>query len=596
MRCSKRKNKSGVSALEALESRQMMSAAPLAVSFGSDGISMLSYKGTVLVDQAAKAGAGFWIPGVFTVVPNSASAAAAPALAAASSPVGEIPGQNPTGSSWNADKKVLNFHYTWGRIKVRYTTEAKEIDMAISVFNNTSDSTLNGLELMPLTLNFPTMPAGFNGGPQAAFGDQSPGVVVANYGNGTIALVNEDVDRPLYTAYVCDPETATQNQYMACISSAPIRGQPGSWPILQEPIAAQASTTYHLALRFGGKAATAQKLAADVLAKYAAANPDTVNWTNRNPIAYLTPAGSAPAGRSATNPNGWFNDPTVDVTTPAGLASFEKRLLAYATASVGIMKTMGAQGVITWDLEGEQYPNADYIGDPRVATTLAPELNYDDVVDQYFAIFRNAGLETGVTIRDAQFVDNNGDPFQVVLSNPQDEVNMLVSKIQYAMQQWGCTLFYIDSTNWASSPWVLQQVHQQCPGTLLIPENGNLGEYAVSAPYGDVRNGALGTPQLVKDIYPDAFSVINPAAGNLTQDIQNSLVQSVLAGDILMFGGWTMQGNNEIIKSIYTEAAIIRTPVAGLGASSPFSSAPILAGDETAAEILNIGTTLKMAA
>ncbi len=204
----------------------------------------------------------------------------------------------------------------------------------------------------------------------------------------------------------------------------------------------------------------------------------TLNWTDHRPIGELFPSGSGPAGHSATNPNGWFNDPNVNVTTPAGLAAFRTRLLAYADTSIQVLKWMNAQGAITWDIEGEQYDRADYIGDPRLATQLALELAFQNTIDAYFKTFTDAGLRVGVTIRaqDVQF-DANG-PYQVTSTNL---AKSLIDKINYAKTHWGATLFYIDSNDPNMDGAIFKQVSDAVPGVLLIPELQNTKDYAYSA-------------------------------------------------------------------------------------------------------------------
>ncbi len=57
------------------------------------------------------------------------------------------------------------------------------------------------------------------------------------------------------------------------------------------------------------------------------------------------------------------------------------------------------QGIIIWDLEGQEFIQpTTYVGDPRVLSQgYAPEM--DATADQLFAVFRNAGLKVGITLR-----------------------------------------------------------------------------------------------------------------------------------------------------------------------------------------------------
>ncbi len=103
------------------------------------------------------------------------------------------------------------------------------------------------------------------------------------------------------------------------------------------------------------------------------------------------------------------------------------------------MKNDNAQGMIVWDIEGQRWPQATtYIGDASLATSLYPNAadaieqpvtlndgsvttpmayNYNGngpLIDQFFAIFRNAGLRTGITIRPTAitYTGTNGIPQQ----------------------------------------------------------------------------------------------------------------------------------------------------------------------------------------
>ena len=90
-----------------------------------------------------------------------------------------------------------------------------------------------------------------------------------------------------------------------------------------------------------------------------------------------------------------MQDPSVDVVTPAGIAKFQDRLLKNADRTLQIALENGAQGMITWDPEGQEYPHqTSYLGDPR---QLSPE--FDAIADKYFAKFSKAGLRVGICVR-----------------------------------------------------------------------------------------------------------------------------------------------------------------------------------------------------
>jgi len=142
--------------------------------------------------------------------------------------------------------------------------------------------------------------------------------------------------------------------------------------------------------------------------------PVRLHWPDRRPIGVLFLASNFHS--SATNPRGWFNDPGLDVTGTNGAQRFRQALLDYTDRSLAILKRTGAQGVIVWDLEGEQFPHkTSFIGDPRLLNRLAPEMA--PVADEFFARLRNAGLRVGLTVRPQQLVFDYGFPSKTQVLN-----------------------------------------------------------------------------------------------------------------------------------------------------------------------------------
>jgi hypothetical protein len=212
---------------------------------------------------------------------------------------------------------------------------------------------------------------------------------------------------------------------------------------------------------------------------------------------------------------------------------------------------MDAQGMILWDVEGQEFPHAtSYLGDPR---SLPPEL--DGVIDEFFQRFRDAGLRTGLCIRPqrpvrAAYAEG---VFQMEVADPVENLN---SKIAEAQRRWGCTLFYVDSNGDPSLPLdagQFKKVAEAHPDVLLIPEQQNLLYYAYTAPYDELRQGVASTPPPVLRAYPGAFSVLQVADGP-ADERRDELVAAVKRGDILLFRGWFADVYNEKVKGIYREA------------------------------------------
>jgi hypothetical protein len=251
----------------------------------------------------------------------------------------------------------------------------------------------------------------------------------------------------------------------------------------------------------------------------------------------------------------------VDITTDAGRAAFRDRILKYADDSVKVLKDNDAQGMIVWDIEGEQYPQATtYIGDPREIKALAPEM--DGIADQFFKKFKEAGLRTGVCIRPQQFVlSADGTAAQHDLTDNREIVNTMFDKMVYAYRRWGCTIFYVDSNGDPNVPYPVEifknltdRIAAAGVKALIIPEHQNTHYYAYTAPYRELRLGATGSPDRARFVYPHACSAVYIPDGPVDNDRQ-ALVQNVKRGDILMFRGWWPDDFNAKMKSIYRDAA-----------------------------------------
>ena len=97
----------------------------------------------------------------------------------------------------------------------------------------------------------------------------------------------------------------------------------------------------------------------------------------------------------------------------------------------------------------------------------------------------------------------------------------------------------------------MKRVADRCPDVLLMPEHKNAAYYSKTAPYAELRGGAVSTPALAREIYPQSFSVINTADGRIDAEYLE-LQKAVKRGDILMFRAWYDDGSNEKIKALAT--------------------------------------------
>ena len=512
--------------------------ADVSIKLGQAGLTTLRSSGTLLLSQGT--------PSVQKVTLTGKDGRSVDGSAA------------PTKTALDTARQTLTHTYPWGEVSCTYAAAGSRLNLTIEV-RNTSPLTLSALWLQVMALRFPQPPRGWVPNVPclgANIGD--PTVDFADYGVGTLALCNDDVVRPLLAGF---PGRADLQVRPIWVCSSNI-GYLSPWldPYLKRPIAPGGTDTYRLSLRFGASGTGPLDLAGDLYRKLAVAFPPTLHWPDRRPVGTLHLAASEPRFHSATNPRGWFMDPAVDVTTAAGTALFRRRLLAYADTSVAVLKKMNAQGMITWDLEGEQYPQATtYIGDPRLLPVLDPEM--DASADAYYQKFRAAGFRTGLCIRPQRLVLSNKEARQQELTSSAEIVQLLYDKMAYAYKRWGCTLFYVDSNgdpNVPYDPAIFQNLTRKLAGAginaLVMPEHKNLRYFAYTAPYAELRLGVTGTSALARTAYPSAHLSIYAPDGPLAED-HEALVKSVRRGDLLLFRAWWDDPQNAEIRSVFQEAA-----------------------------------------
>jgi len=456
----------------------------------------------------------------------------------------------------DAALRTVERRYAWGAIRCVYTPSANRLALDLTI-SNAGALTIGSVQLQVLELGFPSAVAEYDGNtPMMATNIGAPSLIVTSHVHGAVALVNEDLERGLSIGYPWANDRPANRTFPLWADTGKRAKLPPSHPTIERPIQPGGNDHYHLSLRFGQAGATAAELAPDILRRFAEAHPATLSWPDRRPIGMLMLSSSVP--HHALNPRGWFlNDPEIDTTTDAGRARFADRLMAYADKSVSVLKRMGAQGVIIWDCEGQEFPHAtSYIGDPR---RMPPEIA--PLADAFFRKFSDAGLRTGVCIRPQLPVvpvyGQQAEQREVPIA---DQFAVLSDKLAYVSKRWGCTLFYVDSdvdrAHVAEGPIdaeVFRRLAAAYPAILLIPEQKTASYWASTAPYCELRGGWASTPLLPRLAYPHAFSVIAVNDGPL-EGRHAELVAAVARGDVLMFRAWWDDPEQPAVSAIYREA------------------------------------------
>ncbi len=515
----------------------------LNVEFGAAGIRKITFGDYSLLDLSVNSGDGFRVGNYRFRKPDGTE-------------VSSWGGSNYT-AQFDLSTKTMTWRYSWGAVSCQYVAENDNLRIITRVVNNHPTDTLVGISVIPFIIQFPQFPDGFRPTwPYMGLGLDGPTVIGATYATDAIVFTNEQIGRPLYSGFYSTPETASTRRWQVWVGSLRETMFPPNWAPIDRTVASGASDEYVVSLRCGDKATPIEQAAGDILQEYRNASPPELQWENRNPIGTLHVASSAAIHKSATNPRGWLHNSNIDVTTESGLEQFRTMFLSYADTAIAQLKSTNSQGMIVWDIEGlEHYSTAGYYGAPESAITLAPELGYRGLIDEFFARFRNAGLRVGVTLRALELVSVDG---VIVQSAPADAFTTLLRKAQYAYQRWGATLFYIDTprdfvTRELLPSSVFSALYRAMPDCLFIPEYGDTGYYASTALYSELRLGVTSTPTLALAYNPGAFSIINisDADASAARDL---LVASVRRGDILMFNAWYDNVSVVATREIYAEA------------------------------------------
>lgn len=563
-------------------------------TMGPTGLSSLTYNGQSFLYRPNVA--PYWV-NVFQTDPSGNSTS-----------VGSVPSQTAIDPVAN----TITQTFGWGTSITQYQSSGNKLIITMSL-TNTLSNPITRYWMFPLGIKLPATPLNFSN--NVAFSMDSPASVFFDYGTGTVDLVDEDIVNPMATMFW----QATNPPGPAWLLSLYV--DPGqhigpSWPLILRPIAPGGSDTITISLRFGGPGMTEPQLVSDLFARYAATFPRLLPpAAPRQPIARLSFSGTF-RPTLPNNPRGWLNDPTIDVTTPAGIAAFQQEFLQAADTAIAEMTRVGARGGIIWDIEGQQFDQS-FIGDPTQAEAIAPELV--GVIDPFIAKFRNAGFQIGfdieprvltftkgsVSVLGTQVTLTGGTPFspawvgqpgggEITIGNnnywiasvqsptsltllrsaptqnnvpyiyplevsaPNAEAD-LTRKVAYTRNRWGATLFYVDNdllygSTLLTPPKAFDDMMQLFPGTLFFPEWAGTRHYAYTYPFLDSTNGITEPRANVMAVYPQAAGLVRVPNDQNIQAAVPALIQSVSTGNILLFDGWYYHPGNDTVMQIYQQA------------------------------------------
>ena len=512
----------------------------------------------------------------------------------------------PTGTSFDPDRKLLTQSFDWGRVECTFTVQGERIDFDAKVTNAAADPMVKCV-WQPLSLRLPHLPetAGEHGRASEAIVD------VYRHDQGAIGLVNWNQSRNYFRRL----DQSRDKPRLLTVEFLRPENQP-SHPIVDEKlffdpgrsIAPGETGSCRVSLAFGASGTGGVDLCPEAFAAVAAARPMVLDWPDRRPIAMAFLCNSATGW--PTNPRGFLfgKRDKNDVTSEAGLQAFREALMKYADNCIERMKAMDAQGIIVWDIEGQEMPHMiSYIGDPRLLAEVCPEM--DRFSDEFMRKFTAAGLRTGITIRPTE-VYRPTEPGQPRWNQREvpDPQAVMDEKIRYAKKRWGCTIFYLDSNVFGDGllpaeqkkqlkgvPWtmpvaMIEKLHEAHPECLIIPEWAGSAYYAVSAPYSSQNLGQLGTDATTRRIWPKAFRVV-ASSRDLIERHWEDYLAGVSGGDVLLYSAWYDAAENEPVRLFYREAAL-RSRLQAEGGEEPTLEALVADAKDPSEEVRLRAATL----
>jgi hypothetical protein len=512
-------------------------AADLAVAFDATGLSKLTWRGSDLLASGTVELQDLKLDG------------------------GDVLGVDfsKTAETFDPATSTLLQTYPWGTIRVTYRPDpaAGMLHATIDVAN-TGHKAVTRLGAYLLRWRSPSLPKSEHwdgtGLTMHNREDDFP-IVTADWTTARLALCSDDLSTPV--TFGVQPIEHTD---ATAIDAVTFRFDDG------KPIAPGEMRRASLSVRLAGPERSLNGFVGDVLRAYAARYPSELDWPDHRPIGSAFLATSEKGYK--TNPRGWFLDPNLDVTTADGRAALADELSKYTDAVIAHCKKLDAQGVLVWDLEGQEMPHAtSYLADPRMLPQVAPEM--DGLADGFFKKLADAGLRTGLTIRPTRVVKADGGRPGWMQQDVADPVAEMDDKISYAVKRWGCSIFYLDSNVSfvrdaagkilddpalpADDFATLARHHRSC---LLIPEHKVARYWAYTAPYSEFRLGFKGTPEDVRLAYPRAFSVMQVVDGPPLGDPEpvRTLTAAINHGDVLLFRPWWDDPQTTDIEHLYAAA------------------------------------------
>jgi hypothetical protein len=198
--------------------------------------------------------------------------------------------QGSTSGKAQFDKEHLELAKTfpWGTLKVGYATSKNRLTITMTTTNTSDSDTIQGLKYVPITLRFPEKLKEYDGTtPLLAHNLGQVADVAVSYGSGRLAVVSEDLDKPLMVGFPWADNRPASTEFPLSVHTDRVSSYPDSYPTLNRPISPKGTDTYVVSLRFGRSSTTENKLVSDMYKKFAEVFPVQLNWTDHRPIGAI---------------------------------------------------------------------------------------------------------------------------------------------------------------------------------------------------------------------------------------------------------------------------------------------------------------------
>ena len=135
-------------------------------------------------------------------------------------------------------QKTLTITYPWGKVKAHYIALKNRLTISIETTNTSSTDTIQGFHYTPLVFKFPEKVPEYDGSvPLLEHNVGQVAVTKISYGTGTMAIVSEDIAKPLMIGLPWAIDKPANTVFPLDVHTNRVSSYPDSYPTIIRPIA-----------------------------------------------------------------------------------------------------------------------------------------------------------------------------------------------------------------------------------------------------------------------------------------------------------------------------------------------------------------------